>query len=129
MVDYLNNNIRGTIDSFLLICIIKRITFTDLTNTDALFSMSLPCYTAIVSYEYTKNTNLVYNALVSGVPQLVYFTQLWRHYDVSEANPDSMVPANVGVHTLCKTAGIKTQNGIMNAMDNSHILFFYGTRQ
>jgi len=129
LIYYLKNNIKGTADSLRLYLIHKPLNFSVLTSTGALYPTELAGDTAIVSYEYTKNSNLGYSSLVSGVPQLVYFTQLWHHYEVSEATPAGAVPPNIGVHTLCKTSGIVTQTGIMNALDNSHILFFYGTKQ
>lgn len=129
LIYYLKNNIKGTADSLRLYLIHKPLNFSVLTSTGAVYPTELAGDTAIVSYEYTKNSNLGYNSQVSGVPQLVYFTQLWHHYEVSEAAPAGDVPPNIGVHTLCKTSGIVTQTGIMNALDNSHILFFYGTKQ
>lgn len=129
LVYYLKNNIRGTRDSLLLYLIHKPLTFSVLSNTGALYPTALTGDTVIVSYEYTKDDKQGYNSVVSGIPQLVYFTQLWHHYEVSESTPAGKVPPDIGVHTLCKTSGINTQTGIMNALENSHTLFFYGTRQ
>ncbi|OQP66326.1 hypothetical protein A3860_12545 [Niastella vici] len=129
LIYYLKNNIKGTADSLRLYLIHKPLNFSVLTSTGAVYPTELAGDSAIVSWEFTRNSNLGYSSLVSGVPQLVYFTQLWHHYDVSEATPAGDVPPNIGVHTLCKTSGIITQTGIMNALDNSHILFFYGTKK
>ena len=113
----------------LLYLIHTPLPFSALTNTGAFYQTELSGDTAIVSYEYVKNGALGYNPLVSSQPQVVYFTQLWYHYDLSDANPAGDITPDIGVHTLCTTSGIITQNGIMNALENSHVLFFYNTRQ
>ncbi len=126
---YLQNNINGTKDSMLMYLIHQPLSYSVLTNTGTLYPTELAGDTVIVSYEYTKNGSLGYNSLVSSEPQVVYFTQLWYHYNLSDDNKAGDVPEDIGVHTLIKTSGIETQNGIMNALENSHTLFFYGTKQ
>jgi hypothetical protein len=103
--------------------------YESLSNTGAYYATELPGDSVIVSYEYTKNTNLGYNPVVSNIPQVVFFTQVWYHYDLNDDNPAGDIPEDLGVHTLVKTSGIQTQNGIMNALESSHTLFFYGTKQ
>jgi len=129
LVYYLQNNINGTRDSMLMYLVHSPLPFAALTNTGALYPTELTGDTAVISYEYTKDGSFGYNSVVSSQPQLVYFTQLWYHYDLSDANPAGDITPDIGVHTLCKTSGIITQNGIMNALENSHTLFFYGTKQ
>jgi hypothetical protein len=129
LVYYLQNNINGTRDSMLIYLIHMPLSFTALTNTGTLYPTELTGDTVVVSYEYTKDGNLGYNPVVSSQPQLVYFTQLWYHFDLSNANPAGNITPDIGVHTLCKTSGITTQNGIINTLENSHTLFFYGTKQ
>ena len=107
----------------------KPLLYNNLTDMGALYPTELAGDTAIVSYEYTRNTSLGYNSIVSGVPQVVYFTQLWKHYNLSATTPAGLVPNTTGVHTLVKTSCIITKNGVMNALDNSHTLFFYGTKK
>lgn len=126
---YLRNNIKGTKDSLLMYLIKKPLPYAALTDMGALYATELAGDSAIVSYEYTRNTQLGYNSIVSGVPQIVYFTQLWKHYDLSATNPAGNVPSTAGVHTIVKTSCITTRNGMINALDNSHILFFYGTKK
>ena len=126
---YLQNNINGTRDSMQLYLVHTSLPFSSLTNTGALYSTELAGDTVAVSYEYTKDGTLGYNPVVSSQPQVVYFTQLWYHYDLSNAAPASDITPDIGVRTLCKTSGIITQNGIMNALENSHVLFFYDTKQ
>jgi len=125
---YLRNNINGTRDSLLMYLVHQPLTYSVLTNTGAFYPTELTGDTVIVSYEYTKDGNLGYNPLVSGVPQLVYFTQLWQPYALSDANPAGDITPDIGVHTLCTTSGVVTKTGMINALSNSHTLFFYGTR-
>jgi hypothetical protein len=125
---YLRNNIDGTKDSLLMYLIHQPLAYSTLTNTGAFYPTELAGDTVIVSYEYTRDDKLGYNSLVSGVPQVVYFTKLWQHYDLSDAHPASEITADIGVHTLCTTSGIVTKTGMVNALSNSHTLFFYGTR-
>lgn len=126
---YLQNNINGTKDSMLMYLIGKPLPYSALTNTGTLYPTELAGDTVIVSYEFTKNTALGYSTVVSNQPQIVYFTQLWYHYDLSDNNTAGAVPDNIGVHNLVKTSGINTQNGILNELDNSNFLFFYDTKQ
>jgi len=126
---YLRNNIKGAKDSMSMYLVNKPLMYKDLTDMGALYPTELAGDTAIVSYEYTTNTNIGYNPIVSGYPQVVYFTQLWHHYDLSIANSAGKVPPTIGVHTIIKTSCITTKTGVINALDNSHTLFFYGTKK
>ncbi len=126
---YLRNNINGTRDSLSLYLISKLLPYSSLTDMGALYPTQLKGDTVIVSYEYTKVSSLGYNPVVSSVPQVVYFTQLWKHYELSPSNPAGQVPSGIGVHTLVKNSGIITQNGILNGLENSHTLFFYSTQK
>jgi len=129
LVYYLKNNVRGTKDSLLMYQVHQPLPYSTLTNSGALYPTALSGDTVAVSFEYTKNTGLGYNPVISSQPQVEYFTQLWRPYAITPSTPASAIPLSVGVRTLCKTSGIVTQNGIMNALENSHVLFFYGTKQ
>jgi hypothetical protein len=126
---YLRNNINGTKDSLLMYLINKPLLYNNLTDMGALYPTELAGDTAIVSYEYTRDNTLGYNTIVSNVPQVVFFTQLWKHYDLNANNPAGAVPNTIGVRTLIKTSCIITKNGVMNALSNSHTLFFYGTKK
>ncbi len=136
---YLQNNINGTKDSLLMYMVHTPLPYSALTNTGSIYPTGLPGDSVIVSYEYATDPDIGYynsnpNAssstpVVSTQPQVVYFTQLWYHYDLSDASPAGSVPLNIGVHDLVKTSGIVTQNGILNELDNSNALFFYGTKQ
>jgi hypothetical protein len=101
--------------------------FSVLTNNGTLFQSALPGDSVVVSYEQTKDANLGYSNLVSGIPQVVYFTQLWSTPPIPIVAAD--IPTNVGVHTLCQTSGIQTTTGMLDVLENGHTLFFYGTNQ
>ena len=136
---YLQNNINGTKDSMLMYLVHKPLPYSTLTNTGGVYPSELPGDTVLVSYEFTLSPfDGYYNSngnvssttpVVSTQPQVVYFTQLWYHYDLSDANPAGSVPLIIGVHDLVRTSGINTQNGILNELDNANPLFFYGTKQ
>jgi hypothetical protein len=127
LVYYLKNNVNGTKDSMMMYLIHQSLPFSALTNTGALYPTELAGDTVIVSYEFVSDAGLGYNDLVSRQPQVLYFTQLWQHYDLNDSNTAGQVPSDVGTHTLIKTSGIITQNGMMNYLDNSNPLFFYRT--
>ena len=121
---YLQNNINSTKDSMLMYLVQKPLPYSALTNTGSVYPTELPGDTVLVSYEFTASQyNGYYNSngnvspttpVVSTQPQVVYFTQLWYHYDLSDANPAGSVPLNIGVHDLVRTSGIITQNGVLN---------------
>ena len=129
LIYYVSNNIDGTRDSLLMYIINKPLTYDALSSKGALYSTELSGDTVAVSYEFTYDEALGYNPVVSTVPQIVYFTQLWYHYDLDDDNPAGDIPEDIGVRTRVKTSGILTQNGVVNALEASHILFFYNTKQ
>lgn len=126
---YVSNNVDGTKDSLLMYLIHQPLSYSVLTNTGTFYQTELAGDSVIVSYEFTKDNNLGYNTVVSGTPQLVYFTQLWYPYPLNDANPAGDITPDIGIHTLVKTSGIMTQTGTVNALENSHTLFFYDTKQ
>jgi len=126
---YVSNNINGTKDSLLMYIIKQPLTYDVLKSEGTLYPTALSGDTSVVSYEYTYDEVLGYSSIVSTVPRVVYFTHLWYHYDLNEDNSAGDIPNNVGVRTLVKTSGILTQNGVVNALEFSHTLFFYGTKQ
>jgi len=126
---YLRNNINGTRDSLLMYLIPQSLSYSSLTNSGTAYATELAGDTAIVSYEYISDEYLGYSSLVSGQPQLVFYTHLWYPFTPSATNPVGSIDPQTGVHDLVKTSGILTQNGVLHALDNSDPLFFYGTKQ
>ena len=126
---YMKSNVNNTRDSLLMYMVSQPLPYSSLTDAGAYYATELPGDSMVVSYEYTRDGNLGYNGTVSTVPQVVYFTQMWYPYDLNDNNTAGDIPESVGVRTLVKNSGIQTQTGIVNALDNSHTLFFYGTKQ
>ena len=102
--------------------------YSVLTDVGAFYPTELAGDSVIVSYEYTKNENLGYNSLISNGPQLVYYSHLWSHYNLGPSNKAGDLPTDVGVHTLISASGILTKNGIVDALENSHTLFFHTSK-
>lgn len=124
LIYYLQNNIDNTRDSLLMYQISTPLPYSALTRTGVAYETGLAGDTVVVSYE-----PLGRNDVVSTVPRQVFFTQLWYHYDLSDANPASKIPEEIGVREPVITSGINTKSGIMMYLNNFHTLFFYGTKQ
>ena len=126
---YLQNNINGTRDSLLMYMVNTPLPYSALSSIGKIYPSALTGDSVIVSFEETTNGSLGYTDLVSQAPHVVYFTQLWYHYDLSSSNTASDVPDNIGVRNLVITSGILTKNGVLNLLDNFNPLFFYDTKQ
>jgi hypothetical protein len=114
-------------DSLKMYILNQPLTYDKLTDKGAKYPSGLANDTVVVSFEYTTDENKGYSPAVSGIPQLTYFTQLWKHLDEPFEAGD--IPNTIGVHTLCKSSGIQTVNGVLNVLESSHTLFFYGTQK
>ena len=121
---YLQNNIDNTRDSLLMYQIPTPLPYSSLTRTGVAYETGLAGDTVVVSYEPTGR-----NDVVSTVPREVFFTQLWYHYDLSDANPAADIPEEIGIRESVITSGINTKSGIINYLNNFHTLFFYDTKQ
>lgn len=127
---YIKNNINGTRDSLLMYFIPgEKLMPNLLTNEGKIYQSGLAGNKVAVSYEFTKDGNLGYTKLVSSVPQVVFFTQLWQPYVIDKNNSAADVPTDVGVHSLVKSSFITTKTGVVNALSPSNALFFYGTKK
>jgi hypothetical protein len=114
-------------DSLMMYIIHQPLTYAELTQNGVEYPSALPGDSVVVSFEDTQDPNLGYSSLVSTTPQVMYFTQLWGPAPIPLVADD--IPTNVGVHTLCQTSGIQTSTGMLNVLTNSHVLFFYGSKQ
>jgi hypothetical protein len=112
---YLKNNIQGTKDSLLMYLIADHLTPQDVTLDGTIYPTGLNNDKVLVSFEETKDGNMGYTDLISSVPRILYYAQLWDGQGDPEENK-----------ILVKTAFIKTKTGSINALDPGHILFFYG---
>lgn len=125
---YLQNNINGTKDSLLMYQVATTLTTTNLTNNGTQYPSGLSGDSVLVSYETTLSTNLGYTTLVSTPPRVVYFAQLWKHFNLGKDSTAANLPSTSGVRSLVSTSFIKTKNGMINVLTSGNTLFFYGTR-
>jgi hypothetical protein len=114
-------------DSLKMYIVTQPLTYDKLTEKGIKYPTMLAGDTAVISFEYTYDDKQGYSPAVSSVPQLTYFTQLWKHLDDPFEAGD--IPNTIGVHTLCKTSGVQTTTGLLNVLESSHTLFFYGTKK
>ncbi len=139
LIYYLKNNINNTADSLSMYLIKTVTTPQNLTGVGTIYSTELAHDSAIVSYEPVVDGNLGYTSVVSTAPRVVYFTQLWQHYNLNASDSTAAdVPSSSGIRTLVSTSFLNTQNGVINvltpgATSTGNInfgttLFFYGTR-
>lgn len=125
---YIKNNINNTKDSLLMYFIPgSRLTPDKLTSNGKVYSSGLVGNQVAVSYEFTKDPSLGYTNLVSSVPQVVFFTQLWSPYIIDNNNSAADIPADIGVRSLVNSSFIGTKTGVVNALGSS-TLFYYGDR-
>lgn len=126
LVYYVKNNINGTRDSLLMYLVPGIATTpTNLSPLGAVYPTALAGDSAIISYEVTT---MGATSIVSTPPQVVYFTSLWRHYNLSVDSTTAIIPTATGAHTLVATAFINTSNGVINSLTYSAELFFYSSR-
>lgn len=130
LLHYVTNNINGTRDSLLMYQVASPLWYNGLTEAGQKFKTELAGDTVVVSFEVTTNSQQGYTPNVSNPPRLQYFTHMWKPYvAITEGNQAKNIPNTVGVRTLSKTSCIATKNGVLNGLDPSHILFFYGTKR
>jgi hypothetical protein len=112
-------------DSMMMYIVHTTLTYQNMTNNGAVYQTALAGDSAVISYQYTTDYNLGYSQYVTNVPQVVYFTQLWSapSYPIVA----STIPTSVGPSVLVQTSGIQTSTGMLDVLNNGHILFFYGT--
>lgn len=126
---YLKNNIKGTADSLGMYLIPDVVVSPEKTTSiGTIYPSALSGNNVIVSFESTRDGSLGYYSSISSVPRILYFTQLWKPYQLSPVNTAANVPASVGVHTRVSTAFINTRNGVINVLTPGNTLFFFGTR-
>lgn len=121
---YLANNVKGTRDSLKMYLFSQKLTYSVLTTTGKFYKSGFAKDSAIVSYETTIDEKLGYNSNYSTYPKVIYFAHLNKPYPLSDANPSSDIPSDVGDRVLCASTGINTSNGVVHVLSPSHSLFF-----
>jgi hypothetical protein len=140
LIYYVKNNINHTADSLSMYLVKTQTTPQSLTGIGTIYPTELAGDSAIISYEPVKDGTLGYSSIVSTAPKVVFFTQLWKHYNLNSSDSIAAnVPATTGVRTLVNTSFINTQNGVINVLSPGIVqttsnvfgisLFFYGTKQ
>lgn len=114
---HLKNNLNGIKDSLLMYLIDKPLTPDLLTEDGTVYPTKFSGDNVSISFEETTDGNMGYTDLISSVPRLMFYAQLWGR-EQSEEDEQNKI--------LIKTAFIKTENGIINVLDPGHTLFFYG---
>jgi hypothetical protein len=122
---YLSNNVHGTKDSLKMYLFNQKLTYDVLTSTGKFYKSGLANDSVIISYEATKDIyGGGYNSNYSSPIKLLYLAHLYKPYPLSDANPSSEIPSDVGVRYLCPTTGINTSNGVIHVLPASHSLFY-----
>lgn len=128
LIYYIKNNKNNTRDSLLMYLVPNiRITPDNVNKTGKIYPSALAGSNTIISFEDTFEPNDGYNNSTTTVPQILYFTQLWKFYQIGPDSTAADIPAGTGVRTRIKTSFINTQNGVINVMA-PNTLFYYGQR-
>ena len=132
LLHYVRTNKNGTKDSLMMYQVKQSMDFKALTaiGPDGVkLPTALTGDSVVLSFEYTKDGQQGYSDIISGAPQLQYFTHMWKPFKLGVDGNASQIPTSVGVRTLCKTSFIATKTGYVTALDNSHTLLFFGTKK
>lgn len=128
LIYYIRNNKNNTRDSLLMYLVPNiRIAPGNVNKIGKIYPSALAGSNSIVSFEDTFEPNDGYNSSTTTVPQILYFTQLWKPYQIGTDSTAADIPASTGVRTRIKTSFMNTQNGVINVMA-SGTLFYYGQR-
>lgn len=110
-------------DSIRAYIIKQTLTYNDLTQSGTLYQTEEPGDSVVVSFEPTHSVDLGYYPGVSNVPNIMYFTQLIG--PLKEPFVAAQIPSKVGIRERCQTTGIETTTGMLEVLNNDHVLFFH----
>ncbi|HEY6083420.1 MAG TPA: hypothetical protein VIU45_08185, partial [Chitinophagaceae bacterium] len=94
----------------------------NLTESGKVYQTEKPGDSVVVSFEPTQDVNSGYYPGVSTIPHLMYFTQLIGSLPAPFNAPD--IPSTIGIRERCQTSGIQTTTGMLEVLNNGHLLFF-----
>lgn len=129
LVYHIKNNIDNIKDSIKMYFFNEALTYDDLDNNGKIFPTWLSHDTAAISYESTRDANNGYNGSITSLPHMVYFTHLWKNYNITDDNPISDISLEDGYRDLVQTSGVYTKNGTINVLSSTHVLFYYGIQK
>jgi hypothetical protein len=124
LLNSITKNYKGVKDSLKMYLFTQKLTYDVLTGAGKYYTSGLANYSPIISYETSNSGSLGYNSNYSTYPRVVYFAHLYKPYALSETNPSSLIPSDVGSRVLITTSGINTKNGVVHVLSPTHSLFF-----
>lgn len=96
--------------------------YDKLTMDGAVYPTQKTGASCVVSYEQTFDPAYGYNANVSTIPQLVWFTLILQPLTPPIVAAD--IDTDHGTRVRIQTSGIESTTGIIHVLNNSHRLFF-----
>lgn len=125
---YMRTNKDKTRDSMLMYLLPNvQVAPANSNRIGTIYPSALTGSNSIVSFEDSFDPNDGYSNLTSTVPQILYFTQLWKPYQIGPDSTAADVPARTGIRSKIKTSFMNTANGVINVPATS-VLFYYGMR-
>lgn len=109
-------------DSIRAYIVKQQLNFDDLTESGRIYPTEKPGDSVVVSFEPTNDVNNGYYPGVSTTPHLMYYTQLIG--SLEEPFNAADISSDVGIREKCQTTGIETTTGMLNVLNNNHVLFF-----
>lgn len=119
LMKYELQKVKDSIDIYI---IPQRIGYTDLSQNGIVFQTAKAGSSAVVSYESTDSEDLGHNNNSSVLPQVVYYTYLYK--SLTPPIISSEISGEDGARTLVQTSGVISTTGNVNVLANSHTLFF-----
>ncbi|MEH6304004.1 fasciclin domain-containing protein [Olivibacter sp. CPCC 100613] len=119
LLKYEIEKVRDSIDIYI---VPNRIAYADLSQNGILFQTAKAGARAVISYESTDDPALGYNENSSVLPQVMYYTFLYK--PITPPIIASEISGSDGARTIVQTSGIISTTGNVNVLSNAHILFF-----
>jgi len=119
LLKYEIEKVRDSLDVYI---VPNRIAYNDLTQNGAVFQTSKAGASAVISYESTDDPALGYNGNSSVLPQVMYYTYLYKI--LTPPIIANEISGTDGARTIVQTSGIISTTGNVNVLHNSHTLFF-----
>lgn len=119
LLKYEIQKVRDSLDIYI---IPNRLAYADLSQNGAVFQTAKVGASTVISYESTDDPALGYNGNSSVLPQVMYYTYLYK--PLAPPIIASEISGTDGARTIVQTSGIISTTGNVNVLSNGHILFF-----